>query len=752
MTIFGLTPEGFNRKRLPDVKEDQEEALTAQYGEIDTDPQSLFGQEIGVFSKQYTDNWETMEDVYYSSYPNTAEGVSLDYVVALNGITRLSAQATRVTAICYGLQSTLIPQNALALQPTTNDSFYCELDTIISSENAVDTTISVDALASQRYENLVNGNLYFASYPRIIFDALFVTANVVTPSINSVELTGVPFNTDSQTTIEDVATAIQALTSVLSATAKLGLVINFDIDFDSNSSILATINGVGLTPVIWNVNQAGTIADLATEIQGDESVTTCTVTGVNQITIVPVDEGTFQVDSIITSGLAPQPVPIDQVIDVVPDLSQMVTVDYVTTTLGASQANATSVFRTPSTINTVVAQLATVINAGVVPVTITNNLDGTYRALANDGLTSYSISTNANFTIQTIGSPVQFLANELGPIPVPINTLIEILSPISGWNSITNLVAGQTGREIETDAELRLRRQNSVRIVGSATVEAIRARILQEVSGVTQAFVFENRTMKEVDVEIVFSIDLVASNQVAITVNSVPLTPVVYAVSHLNTMQLIAVALMTVSGIDVVTVGGAGNRTLTVVFDQGYDMYILPPSVSGGTVQANTTVSGGRVPKSFEVVVQGGTNEDIGNKIWETKPAGIQTFGNTSYGVIDSQGDTQVMNFSRPVPIYIWLNLDLTLTTEETFPTNGIELVKQAIQLYGDSLGIGEDVFNQRVLCQIFEVSGIAKGNLTMTSTLNIGDSPSNFNANDISISDSQLAIFNISRMNVLVI
>src|SRR5579864_7143662 len=125
MTVpFGLTPAGFNAMRLADVKVFLENAFIAQFGDINLDAQSVFGQEIGVLSKPFADIWENLEDVYFSQYPNSASGTSLDNVVQLNGITRLPATQTSVIAICSGLEGTLIPQNALASIPANGDIFY----------------------------------------------------------------------------------------------------------------------------------------------------------------------------------------------------------------------------------------------------------------------------------------------------------------------------------------------------------------------------------------------------------------------------------------------------------------------------------------------------------------------------------------------------------------------------------------------------------------------------------------------------
>lgn len=89
---------------------------------------------------------------------------------------------------------------------------------------------------------------------------------------------------------------------------------------------------------------------------------------------------------------------------------------------------------------------------------------------------------------------VDFESVEEGVIQAPAGTLTVIETPVTGWNSCINNEDADLGRDIESDAELRARRQNSLRVVGAAAVDAIRARILDEVADVTDVLVFENET------------------------------------------------------------------------------------------------------------------------------------------------------------------------------------------------------------------------------------------------------------------
>lgn len=81
-----------------------------------------------------------------------------------------------------------------------------------------------------------------------------------------------------------------------------------------------------------------------------------------------------------------------------------------------------------------------------------------------------------------------------GAVPVPADISgddWEIVTPVVGWNNVTNTAAGTTGEARETDDELRIRRQNSLQIGGSTSAAAMQAAILQ-IPNVAAAVVLEN--------------------------------------------------------------------------------------------------------------------------------------------------------------------------------------------------------------------------------------------------------------------
>lgn len=91
---------------------------------------------------------------------------------------------------------------------------------------------------------------------------------------------------------------------------------------------------------------------------------------------------------------------------------------------------------------------------------------------------------------------VPALCTVTGPSPAVAGSLTGIETPVSGWRSATNVQDAVLGRNVETDAELRIRRRQELRGLGNASVDAIRERLLDAslVPGVTAANVFENDT------------------------------------------------------------------------------------------------------------------------------------------------------------------------------------------------------------------------------------------------------------------
>ena len=126
---------------------------------------------------------------------------------------------------------------------------------------------------------------------------------------------------------------------------------------------------------------------------------------------------------------------------------------------------------TVGTVEEIASNLKAVIDAGQDAVEVEDNLDGTLTLQIAYKRTSFAVDISAaHMSFINLGTPVDFIAQNAGSIICPANTLTFIETPVSGLDAVTNLLDGATGRDIETDAELRIRRKESLRVVGAGSV------------------------------------------------------------------------------------------------------------------------------------------------------------------------------------------------------------------------------------------------------------------------------------------
>ncbi|MCP4394942.1 MAG: hypothetical protein GY804_11850, partial [Alphaproteobacteria bacterium] len=111
---------------------------------------------------------------------------------------------------------------------------------------------------------------------------------------------------------------------------------------------------------------------------------------------------------------------------------------------------------------------------------------------------------------------------------------------------------------------------------------------------------------------------------------------------------------------------------------------------------AAATQNGG----SVHVVVAGGTNDDVAQSIWDTKPAGVEVWalagGTYNEGdAVDLSGDTQVIAFNRPTSINMTTAITYKVFDATLYPSTDSEAyatITTAIIDFGNALGAGENV------------------------------------------------------------
>lgn len=170
-------------------------------------------------------------------------------------------------------------------------------------------------------------------------------------------------------------------------------------------------------------------------------------------------------------------------------------------------------------------------------------------------------------------------------------------------------------------------------------------------------------------------------------------------------------------------------------------------------IEENDTLSelNGIPGKSFSALVYGGNDLDIAQAIYKTKPAGIQSFGSVQVTIADSLGNDHLIGFERAEEVPVYANI--TLTTNEFFPIEGLDKVRTNIIKYiggldedetvYNGLALGEDVIYTKLISAVHAVGGIED------VTVQLGTATDPTGTSNIAVSNRQVAVTDFGKVNV---
>ena len=104
-----------------------------------------------------------------------------------------------------------------------------------------------------------------------------------------------------------------------------------------------------------------------------------------------------------------------------------------------------------------------------------------------------NFSTSANLNITKVKKIGNLQASVVGVIEQEANTIDTIVTPVLGWDSVTNPLAASPGSLRETDEELRIRFRNTKLERSSNILDSLYSALLN-VDGVTEVAIYENDT------------------------------------------------------------------------------------------------------------------------------------------------------------------------------------------------------------------------------------------------------------------
>lgn len=182
------------------------------------------------------------------------------------------------------------------------------------------------------------------------------------------------------------------------------------------------------------------------------------------------------------------------------------------------------------------------------------------------------------------------------------------------------------------------------------------------------------------------------------------------------------------------------------------------PGVSLAVVlsnRENVTDSEGRPAHSFEAVVSGGNDADIGPVIALKHASGIKSWGTRfpdpgqPYTV--PSGRSYLVNWSVPGPVYAWVEVTITtIDPDGGLPDDYQAAIKNSIALYGAAnFGLGSNFKLQQMYSAVYAVKGIYSATLRIATTATEGGLPV-YGTDNIAVDARHFLVFDPARVVVI--
>ncbi len=157
------------------------------------------------------------------------------------------------------------------------------------------------------------------------------------------------------------------------------------------------------------------------------------------------------------------------------------------------------------------------------------------------------------------------------------------------------------------------------------------------------------------------------------------------------------------------------------------------------------TDADGIPPHAVEAMVRGGEDADIFAAIWACVSSGIKTHGGVTGTIVDSEGNTQPVAFSRATEVNVYIAIELT-KDPLTYPVDGDDQIKAIIVAAGiaQSNGVDVNAWAMGVMCAI---TGVIK-----VTSVKIGTAPAPTLSDDIVLTVRERAVFDTSRIDLVAV
>jgi len=150
----------------------------------------------------------------------------------------------------------------------------------------------------------------------------------------------------------------------------------------------------------------------------------------------------------------------------------------------------------------------------------------------------------------------------------------------------------------------------------------------------------------------------------------------------------------------------------------------------------------GTPPHGFTAVTEGGEEEEIAEKIWQNKPAGIATGGSTSVIVKDSAGYDHTINFEKATLVDIYLEVDITVLAGTV---NTDEMKTNIVTYANENFNVGDDI----IISELYTPINLTPDITVVEIRAQRDVAPAPGDTTDIAISSLERGVITESRITI---
>lgn len=257
---YGVTIQGFNRKRLPEQLQEIFSNIRSEFGE-DTEltPDTVLGILSSNQAERFATIWELAESIYGAMYPMSATGANLDRAVSFTGVKRLPAEPSAVDVVWYGREGTVIPEYTAVRNVHSQVEYYSVGNLTLNRSRAYDVEIHFNK-------------------------SKIAVGEVVQVMINGVQYRYQTDRSSVQYAIEQIGNQLKAVPFLQVSTDKNSLkiramtVASFSVNLSNNLSFwkLGCLNETQTEGASTDFAEIGQVSELITRIDGLDEVNNLT--------------------------------------------------------------------------------------------------------------------------------------------------------------------------------------------------------------------------------------------------------------------------------------------------------------------------------------------------------------------------------------------------------------------------------------------------------------------------------------------